>query len=91
MSRTWIVVVTLVGACALAGALLLLHGATDESSEKLRALTEPFRSNGDLSMGGRKRLPTGRAEFGVTVFPHGTPSGRTDRPALLILLNHSGS
>jgi hypothetical protein len=42
-------------------------------------------------MGGRKRLPTGRAEFGVTVFPHGTPSGRTDRPALLILLNHSGS
>jgi hypothetical protein len=54
--------------------------------------SEPSRSGaGDLVQLGHKRLPTGDAALGFTVFPDGPPSGRTTRPALLILLRHRGS
>jgi len=49
---------------------------------------DPFRTGGTLSQAGEKRLASGHAEVGITVFPKGTPSGNARGPALLIVLRH---
>jgi hypothetical protein len=70
-----------------------LRRAVDAASAAGWAITEtePFRLGDHLSMGGRKRLATGNAQMGITVFPTGTPSDETHRPAMQILMNHYGS
>jgi hypothetical protein len=53
---------------------------------------EPFRLQGSLSQGGRKRLATGDvAELDITVFPNGTPNGDVSGPAMLVRLGNVSS
>src|SRR5215218_4676172 len=63
-----------------------LRQALDAASAAGWAITdsEPFRLLDHLSQGGHKRLPTGRRDLGITVFPTGTPSDKTHRPTMLI-------
>jgi hypothetical protein len=55
-------------------------------------MSDPERSpvGGAIVSFGDKRLSTGRARAGITLFPNGPPSGETAQPTLLLRLRNFG-
>jgi hypothetical protein len=55
-------------------------------------MSEPEHSpvGGAIVSFGDKRLSTGRASAGITLFPNGPPSGETSEPTLLLRLRNFG-